>query len=443
MEIWLNGLGSYLPTRALDNESFLALAGLDALRIPGRITRRFLAPPEVGTLEMAVVAAREALAQEPELARAIGLVAVASTFPGTRGHHRVAPAMALARKLDLPSARSVDLATPLLGFHDALGLAVDALRNGEVRAALVVGAEGFSQVTQLKDRRISHLLSDGAGALLLSVRPGFARIGPVRFGANEVADGGDLVADMIAIDEGAARRVALENPGPDQLLAQLVGDPNGQTPGQIRVHNPFGEVGHLLSASVPLSLHDWLVTQRPEPGSTCRLFSTTGEHWATCELALTAAPSLPALDAPAREHVPGGSALVLVSGERLPGRVRELADSTLRYASRLCFIGLRVDAPDADDRLQQRINAETSAILRRHLRITDRLFQLEHQSTYALFLRGIDHEDTKRLCDRLTTVLQRLDLAGELQIDVAATTLELVQDQDLAGFVDRVTSWLS
>jgi 3-oxoacyl-[acyl-carrier-protein] synthase III len=444
MTIWLNGLGSHLPTRVMDNRSFLALTGLEAARVPGRIAHRFLAPPGVGTMELAAAAARDAMAQAPELTGRIGLVAVASTFPGAGGHYRAPPAAALTRKLGLAAARAVDLGTPLLGFHDALCVALEALRGDDLQAALVVGAEGFSQTTQLKDRRISHLLSDGAGALLLSRQAGFARLGPVRFGGRLVADGGNL-AEMIGFDVGAAQLPPLEEDGEGAcLVSQLVGELDDPAPGDVELYNPFGEAAHLLNASVPISLHHWLVTRRPDPGSGCRLLSTTGERWATCDLELAELPNLAPLHAPDAERGLGGPELVPVAPRGLSVQVRELAGNTLSWGANLWFLGLRIGGPeDLDDRIRGQLNTETAAVLRRHLRATDRLFNVEGQPVYALFLRGFDGEDAAHLADRLATVLRRLDLAGELPVSVDSVTEELTGEAGLERFVDQVTGWLS
>src|SRR3989442_12834411 len=54
------------------------------------------------------------------------------------------------------------------GFIFALAVADNALRLGQARTALVIGAETFSRILDWRDRGTCVLFGDGAGALVLN-----------------------------------------------------------------------------------------------------------------------------------------------------------------------------------------------------------------------------------------------------------------------------------
>jgi 3-oxoacyl-[acyl-carrier-protein] synthase-3 len=60
-----------------------------------------------------------------------------------------------------------DVQAVCAGFIFALSVADNALRLGQARAALVIGAETFSRILDWEDRGTCVLFGDGAGALVL------------------------------------------------------------------------------------------------------------------------------------------------------------------------------------------------------------------------------------------------------------------------------------
>ncbi len=64
------------------------------------------------------------------------------------------------------------------GFIFALAVADNALRLGQARTALVIGAETFSRILDWTDRGTCVLFGDGAGAVVLNAVPGGAPNGP-------------------------------------------------------------------------------------------------------------------------------------------------------------------------------------------------------------------------------------------------------------------------
>jgi 3-oxoacyl-[acyl-carrier-protein] synthase-3 len=87
-------------------------------------------------------------------------------------------------------AGAIDVGAACTGFLSALSLAAAQLESGRARAALVVGAEVLSRVTDYTDRRTAGLFGDGAGAALLTLGgPGL--IGPIALRAD--GSRGDLI----------------------------------------------------------------------------------------------------------------------------------------------------------------------------------------------------------------------------------------------------------
>src|SRR5678815_3621487 len=58
------------------------------------------------------------------------------------------------------------------GFIFALAVADNALRLGQARTALVIGAETFSRILDWQDRGTCVLFGDGAGAIVLNAVAG-------------------------------------------------------------------------------------------------------------------------------------------------------------------------------------------------------------------------------------------------------------------------------
>ncbi len=61
------------------------------------------------------------------------------------------------------------------GFLTALATADNFLRQGQVKTALVIGAETFSRIIDMTDRSTCVLFGDGAGAIVLQATPETSR----------------------------------------------------------------------------------------------------------------------------------------------------------------------------------------------------------------------------------------------------------------------------
>jgi 3-oxoacyl-[acyl-carrier-protein] synthase-3 len=163
------GCGSYLPSRILTNDELArSIDTTDEwiVQRTGIHERRIAASGEL-TSDMALAAARAALAHAHVEASAIDLIVLATstpdqTFPAT--------AVSVQSALGIHHGAAFDLQAVCSGFVYALATADSLLRAGSFKRALVIGAETFSRILDWNDRTTCVLFGDGAGALVLEAQ---------------------------------------------------------------------------------------------------------------------------------------------------------------------------------------------------------------------------------------------------------------------------------
>ncbi|MCZ4312738.1 ketoacyl-ACP synthase III [Comamonadaceae bacterium G21597-S1] len=167
----VTGTGSYLPPRRLTNDDLarqLAEKGIETsdewiVERTG-IKARHFAAPEVCSSDLALEAARPALAAAGLDASQIDLIVVATSTPDM-----VFPSTAclLQHKLGAEGGAAFDVQAVCSGFVYALSVADAMIQTGAANKALVVGAEVFSRILDFNDRTTCVLFGDGAGAVVL------------------------------------------------------------------------------------------------------------------------------------------------------------------------------------------------------------------------------------------------------------------------------------
>jgi 3-oxoacyl-[acyl-carrier-protein] synthase III len=169
------GTGAYLPARVLRNAEAAALAGVTEEWIVRRtgIRERRIAADHEGAAAMSAHAARAALAASALGADALGAVVVATTTPD---HLTPPTACELQAELGAWGAACFDVEAGFAGWIYALVLAESLLRAGKGEAALVVGVEKLSTVTDRADPATGPLFGDGAGAVVLARGAGPLRV---------------------------------------------------------------------------------------------------------------------------------------------------------------------------------------------------------------------------------------------------------------------------
>ena len=163
------GCGSYLPSRILSNDELARSVETTDEWIVQRtgIRERHIAAPGEVTSDLAINAAKAALANAHTEASAIDLIVLGTstpdqTFPAT--------AVSVQAALGITRGAAFDLQAVCSGFVYALSIADSLLRTGAHKRALVIGAETFSRILDWNDRTTCVLFGDGAGAVVLEAQ---------------------------------------------------------------------------------------------------------------------------------------------------------------------------------------------------------------------------------------------------------------------------------
>lgn len=163
----LRGIGSYVPSRRVDNHELSEKVDTSDEWITSRtgIKERRFAGKEENTSDLALRASQRAIDMAGVSLDDIDLVLVATitpdmAFPST--------ACLLQHKLGIPKVACFDLEAACSGFLYALDVADGMLSSGRYKCALVVGAEKLSSIMDWEDRTTCVLFGDGAGAAVLS-----------------------------------------------------------------------------------------------------------------------------------------------------------------------------------------------------------------------------------------------------------------------------------
>ncbi len=129
--------------------------------------RRIAAEGEL-TSDLAVAAARRALQRAGMSGNDLDLIVLATATPD---HTFPATATKVQAQLGMTRGAAFDVQAVCSGFIFALAAANNALRLGQARTALVIGAETFSRILDWEDRGTCVLFGDGAGAVVLNAVP--------------------------------------------------------------------------------------------------------------------------------------------------------------------------------------------------------------------------------------------------------------------------------
>ena len=171
MPAFLHAFGMHVPGRVVTNQEIAARVGRTAEWIEGvsGIRERRWAEAETSVADLAVSAARDCLARAGVEASALGLIIVASgsARPGFPG-----PAAEVAEQLGLETTPALDV--PMASAGSLFGMVMAAQMAGHFGDVLVIGAEKMSAVIEAGtlDPNTAILFGDGAGAALVSARPG-------------------------------------------------------------------------------------------------------------------------------------------------------------------------------------------------------------------------------------------------------------------------------
>jgi 3-oxoacyl-[acyl-carrier-protein] synthase-3 len=164
------GCGGYLPERVVSNAALAARIDTTDEWIVQRtgIRQRHVAAEGEYTSDLATRAAERALAQAGMAGSDLDLIVLATATPD---HTFPATATKVQARLGMRRGAAFDVQAVCTGFIYALAMADNAIRVGQAKRALVIGAETFSRILDWNDRGTCVLFGDGAGALVLEAVP--------------------------------------------------------------------------------------------------------------------------------------------------------------------------------------------------------------------------------------------------------------------------------
>ena len=167
------GCGSYLPAQCVSNADLAVKIDTTDEWILSRtgIRQRYIAADGELTSDLAAAAARNALGSAGIAAAEVDLILVATstpddTFPAT--------ATAVQAKLGITRGFAFDVQAVCSGFVYALAVADNFIKSGQIRTAIVIGAETYSRILDWTDRGTCVLFGDGAGAVIVRAAAGAA-----------------------------------------------------------------------------------------------------------------------------------------------------------------------------------------------------------------------------------------------------------------------------
>ncbi|MBM3511058.1 MAG: ketoacyl-ACP synthase III [Alphaproteobacteria bacterium] len=165
------GCGAYLPARVVTNAELAERVDTSNEWIVERtgILERHIAADGEKTSDLAIAAARPALAAAGLGANDLDLIIVATatpdeTFPAT--------ATVVQAGLGMTRGAAFDVQAVCSGFIYGLTVADNFIRAGSAETVLVIGAETFSRILDWQDRTTCVLFGDGAGAVVLKASEG-------------------------------------------------------------------------------------------------------------------------------------------------------------------------------------------------------------------------------------------------------------------------------
>jgi 3-oxoacyl-[acyl-carrier-protein] synthase-3 len=162
----VTGVGGFLPERIVTNDELSTRVDTSDEWIRERtgIRERRQADDNTPVSDLAVEAARRALAAAGRTPADVDLIVVATTTPDLTFP---ATATIVQRKLGCPVGVAFDVQAVCSGFVYALSVADGFVARGRSRCALVVGAETMTRLMDWTDRGTCVLFGDGAGAVVL------------------------------------------------------------------------------------------------------------------------------------------------------------------------------------------------------------------------------------------------------------------------------------
>jgi len=194
------GLGIYVPEKKLTNQDLEKMVDTSDEWITTRtgIKERRIADKSQAASDLAINAAKDALAQAKLDPKDLDLIIVATVTPDTQFP---STACWVQKALGAKKAASFDISAACAGYIYGITIAQQFIANGVYKNALVIGTEVLSRITDWTDRSTCVLFGDGSGACVLA---------PVQEGgilSTYLASNGEL-GDLLLLPAGGSRNPA-------------------------------------------------------------------------------------------------------------------------------------------------------------------------------------------------------------------------------------------
>jgi 3-oxoacyl-[acyl-carrier-protein] synthase-3 len=162
----ITALGCYVPPRVLTNQDLEKMVETNDEWIITRtgIRERHIASPEIATSDMAIEAAKCALAQRGVPATEVNAIIVCTVTPD---HFFPSTACLVQNGIGATGAWGFDLIAACSGFLYGLTTGAHLVAAGTHQKVLVIGSDTMSRIIDYTDRATCVLFGDGAGAMLL------------------------------------------------------------------------------------------------------------------------------------------------------------------------------------------------------------------------------------------------------------------------------------
>lgn len=162
----ITALGCYVPPRVLTNHELEQLVDTNDKWITERtgIRERHIAGPEMATSDMAIAAAKCALAMHGVEASELDAILVCTVTPD---HMFPSTACLVQDAIGAKGAWGFDLIAACSGFLYGLTTGAHFVAAGAHKKVLVIGSDTMSRIIDYTDRNTCVLFGDGAGAMLI------------------------------------------------------------------------------------------------------------------------------------------------------------------------------------------------------------------------------------------------------------------------------------
>ncbi|MBV8584014.1 MAG: ketoacyl-ACP synthase III [Candidatus Eremiobacteraeota bacterium] len=166
MGVRIAGVGHYAPAKVLTNDDLEKILDTSDEWITTRtgMKRRHIAAPDEATSDLALAAAKDALARASLKPKEIDCYVVATVTPDFAFP---ATGCIVASKLGVAGKPAFDIEIACSGFIYGLTVVSSLIRAGVYKRVMLIGAETLTKLVNYEDRSTAILFGDGAGAVIL------------------------------------------------------------------------------------------------------------------------------------------------------------------------------------------------------------------------------------------------------------------------------------